>query len=169
MTFLVAPFYQLLIMQFKAKDSGRTVPLSVQIVLFEEALKRNDVPVPLDVCSSGLNCLEDVKNTPLQLEEPQFKYAQPVTFGPNVIGSITNSPCAHGYNLISNGAFSQEELGAALLQSGSQVFRYQVNFNAHNSNAIYTSGGSVHPLGLALNYIIRTQAQRSDFAVVGEN
>lgn len=41
------------------------------------------------------------------------------------------------------------------LSGGGSQKGVQVNFNAHNSNSVYTDSGKVYPLSLALNFIIK--------------
>lgn len=81
-------------------------------------------------------------------------------FCPNVTGSFAVKRDNMGETILwaTGGAFSQDApTGSTNTLAYSSTGNWVINhFNAHNSNAIYTSGGLVRPLGLALNYIIRT-------------
>jgi len=90
----------------------------------------------------------------------------PVMLGPNITGAW-NYP--HGYYVGGNdycqceGAIQYESsystrngqnITGNCATAGSPANRVQIN--VHNYNSIYTDNVSVHPLGLALNYIIKT-------------
>ena len=69
---------------------------------------------------------------------------------PNVTGSVFIY-CEIGAD--ASGAFNVSNRNHVSNQNGSGYDC--LGFNAHNSNAIYTDNGSIHPLSLALNYVIK--------------
>ena len=75
-----------------------------------------------------------------------------MTFGPNVIGKFTGWTVPSWYT---EGAFSDIQVGSSAQGAAGNGYKYY-QFDASRSNSIYTDSGVVRPLGLALNYIIRT-------------
>lgn len=91
------------------------------------------------------------------LEDP----AEPVMLGPNINGDlhIGNSSDATPTNLsFGNGALGVIPKNNKWTYQSVTTVNYpsvDFDFNASRSNAIYTDNGSIHPLSLALNYIIK--------------
>ena len=54
-----------------------------------------------------------------------------------------------------SGAFSWSDNFVSVITAGGNYNRGSLNFNAHNSNTVYTDSGKVYPLSLALNFIIK--------------
>ena len=68
---------------------------------------------------------------------------------PNITGQF--GIVLYGY---ASGAFTTGTKGTGITSNPSTDYR--IDFNAHNSNSIYTDSGKVYPLSLALNFIIKT-------------
>lgn len=71
--------------------------------------------------------------------------------GPNITGKFSG-----GQYKVASGATSQHTTNAAAFTSHSASFTMEnYDFNASESNAIYTDSGKVFPLSLHLNYIVK--------------
>lgn len=73
---------------------------------------------------------------------------------PNITGAFASR--LNG-SVTQDGAFSMGGLSnVQYTYSGSLLNQYKINFNSHDSNAIYTDNGKVYPASIALNFIIKT-------------
>lgn len=83
---------------------------------------------------------------------------EPLIFGPNITGKLSATTAGGDGGIFStgNGAFSVENVSGAPAKASTNTRAMVANFEAHASNSIYTDSGAVIPLGLQLNYIIKT-------------
>lgn len=97
---------------------------------------------------------------------PDFRDRYPIGAGTNALGTyiseqlpnIKGSSSFHAWSVTGGyQAFSVDGAGTYTQGTGEQDPGYYLfNFNAHNSNSVYTDNGKVYPLSLALNFIIKT-------------
>lgn len=76
---------------------------------------------------------------------------------PNITGNLSQMRCVVSSNpLPFSGALEAITSTSNSRGDSSAPALYEINLNAHNSNAVYTDNGKVYPLSLALNFIIKT-------------
>ena len=79
--------------------------------------------------------------------------------GPNMTGQVTQMMVRSTSTQTYNGIVSSVEVEQGSVYGTSGALGGQaskINFNANNSNSIYTDSGKVYPLSLALNFIIKS-------------
>lgn len=71
--------------------------------------------------------------------------------------NITGQSGASLWNgTLRTGVFAgSNQLGIAIWAVGGSGSHWRVDFNAHNSNNVYSDYGSVHPLSLTFHYVIK--------------
>ena len=75
---------------------------------------------------------------------------------PNITGSFSPVALGPSKTITQTGVFCNSTQQAINNGIGSGAYSFTQDFNANNSNAIYTNNGKVYPLSLALNFIIKT-------------
>jgi hypothetical protein len=77
-------------------------------------------------------------------------------YQPEQLPNITGYNQPIGTNTSYGGVFSNTNLQNGVVSRGDYYQSFRSDFNAHNSNSIYTDDGHVYPKSIALNFIIKT-------------